>query len=71
MGMQLSEQDVYERCCERAAIMQFDGGLSREAASQWVFNRVGAWCKLQRIKFPQLIRDDYRRVIVGDRKGVS
>ncbi len=64
----LSDQDIYERYAERAAILEFDGGLSRERASQLVFNSVGAWCKLQRIPFPQLIRDDYRKVIVGDRK---
>lgn len=63
--MQISERDIYERFVERAAIMQFDGGLSHEAASQYVFNKVGAWCKLQSIRFPQLIRNDYRRVITG------
>ena len=61
----LSEQDIYERYAERAAIMEFDGGMSREHASQLMFNRVGAWCKLQRIPFPQMIRDDYRKVITG------
>lgn len=61
----ISDQDIYDRYAERAAIMQHDGGLSLEKASQFVFNQVAAWCKAQGRKVPQSIRDDYRRVIDG------
>ena len=61
----MTERDVYERYAERAAIMEHDGGLSRERATQPVFNLVAAWCKRNGYRFPQSIRDDYRKVITG------
>ena len=63
--MILTEQEIYDRYTERVAIMQFEGGLSHERASQTVFNLVAKWCKDHRLTFPQSIREDYRRVITG------
>lgn len=61
----MTERDLYERYAERAAIMEFDGGLTREQASQRLFNQVAAWCKKHGYRFPQSIREDYRKVITG------
>jgi hypothetical protein len=64
----ISDQDIYERYIERAAIMQYDGGLTYGRASQTVFNQVAKWCKSTGRKFPQCVRDDFRDVIVGGNK---
>lgn len=61
----MTERELYERYVERAAIMQYEGGMSREASSQHVFNSVGRWCKEKRLPFPKLVRDDFRVVITG------
>lgn len=61
----ITEQDLYERYAERAAIMEFDAGFTRQAASQSLFNQIAAWCKKYGYRFPQSIRDDYRKVITG------
>jgi hypothetical protein len=65
-GYVMTDQDIYERYAERAAIMQYEGGLTYGRASQTVFNQVAKWCKSTGRRFPQLVRDDFRRVIVGD-----
>ena len=52
----ISDQDIYERYIERAAIMQYDGGLTYGRASQTVFNQVAKWCKSTGRKFPQCVR---------------
>lgn len=61
----MTERDLYERYAERAAIMEYEGGLRREQATQPLFNQVAAWCKKNGYRFPQSIREDYRKVITG------
>lgn len=63
-----SNEELVERYLERAGIMEFDGGLTRERASQECFNKLGAWCKAKGRPLPQAVRDDYREVITGKRK---
>lgn len=67
----ISDQDIYERYIERAAIMQYDGGLTYGRASQTVFNQVAKWCKSTGRKSPQCVRDDFRDVIVGNNKNAK
>ncbi len=60
-----TNKDLVERYRERAGIMEYDGGLSRERASQECFNKLGAWCKAKGRPLPQAVRDDFRKVITG------
>lgn len=63
--MELSERDIFERYCERAAIMQFDGGLSASRSSQIVFHQVKEWASRNGIPFPTSVRDDFHAIITG------
>lgn len=60
-----TNEQLTERYLERAAIMEVEGGLSRERASQLCFNQLAAWCKAKGRPMPQAVRDDFRKVIVG------
>ncbi len=60
-----SNDELTERYLERAAIMEFDGDMSREQASRECLNKLAAWCKAKGRPLPQSVRDDYRRVITG------
>ena len=61
----VSNDDLAERYVERSAIMEIDGNLSRERASQECFNKLAAWCKAKGRPLPQAVRDDFRKVITG------
>ena len=61
----ITEEQLYERYCERAGILQYDAGFSAHRASQDTFNAVARYCKEQRIPFPQSVREDFRQIIVG------
>lgn len=61
----MTDSQLIELYNERVAIMQIEGGLTRERASQECFNKIGAYCKRNKRSMPQYVRDDYREVITG------
>lgn len=67
----ITEEQLYERYCERAAILQFDAGMSPHRASQDTFNAVARYCKQHGIPFPQSVREDFRLIIVGTHPAIS
>ena len=58
----MSDDDITERVIERAAVMEYDGGLTRLEATTECFERIEKWCKRVGREVPQVISDDFERV---------
>ena len=58
----MSDEDITERVIERAAVMEYDGGLTRLEATTECFARIEKWCKQVKREVPQAIIDDLERV---------
>jgi hypothetical protein len=61
----MSNDDITERYFERAAIMEYDGGLTRLEATKQCYDRLTKWCKRVGREVPQAIIDDFERVKDG------
>ena len=58
----MGDDDITELFEERAAIIEFDGGLTRLKATTECFERIEKWCKRVGREVPQVISDDFERV---------
>ena len=58
----MSDDDITERVIERAAVMEYDGGLTRLEATTECFGRIEKWCKQVGREVPKTIIDDFERV---------
>ena len=58
----MSDEDITERVIERAAVMEYDGGLTRLEATTECFDRIENWCKRVGREVPKTIIDDLERV---------
>jgi hypothetical protein len=56
------DYDITERFLERAAIMEYDGGLTRLEATTKCFELIEKWCKRVGRQVPKTIVDDFERV---------
>jgi hypothetical protein len=58
----VSDEDITERFLERAAIQEYDGGMTRlEATTLW-FDLISKRCKRVGRQVPKAIVDDFERV---------
>tara|TARA_R110000868_G_C10742840_1_gene752533 strand:+ start:692 stop:880 length:189 start_codon:yes stop_codon:yes gene_type:complete len=58
----MSDDDITELVLERAAIMEYESGLTRREATTECFERIEKWCKRVGREVPQAIIDDFERV---------
>ena len=58
----MTDDDITERFLERAAIMEFDGGMTRLEATTACFELIENWCKQVGRQVPKTIVDDFERV---------
>ena len=58
----MRDDDITEIVLERAAIMEYDGGLTRLEATTECFERIEKWCKRVGREVPKAIIDDFERV---------
>ena len=58
----MSDEQLIERYMERAAIMEYDGGLTRLVATRSCFAVLEKWCKKVGREVPQVVRDDLESV---------
>jgi hypothetical protein len=58
----VSDDDITELVLERAAIMEFDGGMTRLEATTTCFDLIEKWCKRVGRQVPKTIIDDFERV---------
>ena len=58
----MSDDDITERFLERAAIMEYDGGMTRHEATTTCFELISKWCKRVGRPVPCAIVDDFERV---------
>ena len=61
-GDGMSDDDITERFLERAAIMEYDGGMTRIEATTECYDKLTKWCKRVGRTVPQAIIDDFERV---------
>ena len=61
----MTDDDITERYTERAAIMQFDGGLTRIEATSECFDKIAKWCKRVGREVPKAIVDDFETITRG------
>ena len=58
----MTDEDITERYLERAAIMEYDGGMTKLEATTTCFELFEYWCKRVGRTVPQAIVDDFERV---------
>jgi len=58
----VTDEDITERYLERAAIMEYDGGMTRLEATTTCFELFDYWCKRLGRTLPQAIVEDFERV---------
>ena len=68
MGRAVTDEALAERFLERAAIMEFDGGMTRIQATKSCFAVLEKWCEKVGRKVPDAIRDDFTNTTKGIRK---
>ena len=65
----MTDDELTELVLERAAIMEFDGGLTRLEATTTCFDLIEKWCKRVGREVPKTIVDDFERVKDGRSPG--
>jgi len=58
----MTDEDITERYLERAAIMEYDGGMTKLEATTTCLELIEKWCKRVGRTVPQAIVDDFERV---------
>ena len=58
----MTDDDITERFLERAAIMEYEAGMTRLEATTTCFELIEKWCKRVGRTVPQAIVDDFERV---------
>ena len=61
----LSDEDITYLVLERAAIQEYEAGLTRVEATTTCFDLISKWCKRVGRTVPQAIVDDLERVKDG------
>jgi len=59
----MSDDDITERFIERAAIQEYDGGMTRLEATKTCFDLISKWCKRVGRTVPEQIVEDFERVM--------
>ena len=66
--MEMDDEQLTERYLERAAIQEYDGGMTRLEATATCFELISKWCKRVGRTVPKTIVDDFERVKDGSGK---
>ena len=63
----MSDDDITERYIERAAVMEYEGGLTRVEATSDCYERITKWCKRVGREVPKAIIDDFETITRGQK----